>query len=162
MARVGTFHVRPTRRVQLFGLAVIVVLVGITLILRPGVARASGACVYMGWTVYEDSNNGGDHVTVCSPTLLPVSASRSNFGVNPGNIGLHSGCNSTFGQSSTWNDCVSSATTVSLPTGFKFVLYADSGYGTAIFCTDNPGTHSYNLGAGNDLGSSARIITGSC
>jgi len=117
--------------------------------------KAVEVCV----TVYEDANQTGDHMATCAVGATNVK--RANLGLVT--TGLNGGCNRGINQSSTWNDCISSATVGLLPASTKIQWWRDINYGGGLLaCYDTDGTHPINLAGTNDLISSFRIVGGNC
>jgi len=126
--------------------------VGILATVQP---LAAEVCI----TVYEDSGQGGDHTAFCAVGATNVK--DANLGDNT--AGLHNGCNRGLNQSSTWNDCISSATVAILPANTKVQWWRDINYaGGLLACFDANGTYQMNLSGTSDLISSFRIVAGSC
>jgi hypothetical protein len=110
-------------------------------------------------TVYEDSNQGGDHMATCAVGAANVK--RANLTLVT--TGLNNGCNRGINQSSTWSDCISSATVAILPANTKIQWWRDINYtGGLLACFDANGTYQMNLSGTSDLISSFRIISGNC
>jgi hypothetical protein len=72
------------------------------------------------------------------------------------------GCNRGINQSSSYNDCISSATVGLLPASTKVIFYRDINYGFTQTCYDVDGTHAISLVATGDTISSFRILGGNC
>src|SRR5580765_4401050 len=75
--------------------------------------KAVEVCVYN----YEDAGQAGDVLTPATCSINATSVAISNLSTQTG--GLHNGCNRGLNQSSTWNDCISSALVGSLPANRK-------------------------------------------
>ena len=166
MATSATYRLNPSdRRVRFLGLTLVVLLTTIGLLWNPKPVLASvPQCTNQGYHLFENGSPfNGDWADICSPTLIPVSASRSNYPVNPGAAYLINGCAAGIGSHSTWNDCVSGVQIDNLASGYKFQLFRDINYVALIFCVDANGDHTYSLNsATNDRASSSRIVTGDC
>jgi hypothetical protein len=125
--------------------------VGILLSVQP-------QAVEIGVTVYEDAAQHGDHMLTTG--IAPNYPKRANLTLVT--TGLSGGCNRGINQSSTWSDCISSASVSSLPANTKLIFYRDINYGFTQTCYDVDGSHNIDLTATADTISSFRIISGNC
>jgi hypothetical protein len=124
-----------------------------------GVDQVTPKAVEIGVTVYEDAGQHGDHLLTTG--IPPSYPARSNLATV--SSGLVNGCNRGLNQSSTWNDCISSATVSSLPANTKLQFWRDAGYtGGLLACYDVDGSHAIDLSGTSDLISSFRIVGGNC
>lgn len=111
-------------------------------------------------TNYEDANLAGDSLAVCdtNPNNVKI-ANLTQY-----TTGLHNGCNRIINQSSTWNDCISSARTANLGSTRRVRFYGDIQYGgSVLYCVDTAGNATTNFGGGNaERISSFRNESGNC
>jgi hypothetical protein len=123
------------------------------------VEQATPRAVEVGVTVYEDANQTGDRMLTTG--IAPNLPKRANLGLVT--TGLHGGCNRGINQSSSWNDCISSASVGLLPANTKVQFWRDINYGGGLLaCYDVDGSHAIDLSGTGDLISSFRVISGNC
>lgn len=144
------------RRIAAVSIVAVIVLAGLGLATQIIGPAAVDVCVAM----FEDQSGGGDTFATCNTSPSQV----KNSNLTTVTTGLHNGCNRGLNQSSSWSDCISSASIANLPANQSVRFYQDTGYSGQILCYSTPGSHliQLNVPATNDKTSSFRILGGVC
>lgn len=105
----------------------------------------------------EDSGLGGDNMLIQQGTIQFNNLNGYTVTTDDQR------CNTGFGNTPYWNDCISSFM-LNLQSGYAFCAYINAGYGQRTFYTTGPKTQRvYNAGTdfSNDNISSFKLVAGS-